>query len=362
MARLIRGVRDGKEASYHSFLTIIFVAFLSGCEEKEGAKATSIEEHPEEPVQKSLDNYSNKSMYAEVRPGDSVQGAINNVSSGGTVIVYPGLYKENLIIDKPLIIISKYAGSYKESLIVDKPLKVIRSEERESTYAVIQAADPEKDVFGVTADNVTIYGFNITGTKKAGIHSNGSNGNITGNKLISNEYGIYLTDSNRNVLENNEVNNNSLGIYLKNCNQNQLKNNSVSGVGIFIGLENEATGIYLENSDYNKLENNGVSKLWEGVNLTGSSDNELNNNSILDNYFSLSLVNSNNNKVLNNTIVRRGYSFSVVLANSQNNMLQGNTEGLNTKVEVFYNFDSTNNTLEGAQYTVNKQGMAVYTG
>ena len=46
-------------------LTIIFVEFLSGCEEKESAKATSVEEYPEEPIQKSIDNYSNKSMYAE---------------------------------------------------------------------------------------------------------------------------------------------------------------------------------------------------------------------------------------------------------------------------------------------------------
>ncbi|HOW13474.1 NosD domain-containing protein [Methanosarcina sp.] len=282
-----------------------------------------------------LDNVSNNSINVYVRPGDSIQQAINNTSSGGTVIIYPGLYKDNLVVDKPLVIISK---------------------PEETTDTIIQAADPEKDIFYVLADNVTISGFNITETERVGIHCSGSYSNITGNKLSYNKYGVYLEDSNRNILEKNEVINNSLGICLKSSNDNQLKNNKVSGVGIFVGYHNEAEGISLENSDNNKLTGNAVSNLWDGVNLTESSNNELNNNSILHNYFSLTLINSNNNKVLNNTIVKRGYSYSVVLANSQNNTLQGNTGGLNTEVKIFYNFDSTNNTLEGEQYTVNEQG------
>ncbi len=293
--------------------------------------------HSGEPVKKNLDNIDNDLIDAKIYPGDSLQSAINAVSSGGTVIVYPGLYKENLV--------------------VDKPLKVIRSNEGESAYAVIQAADPEKDVFHITADNVTISGFNITGSQdKAGVYYSGSGGNITGNKLSYNNYGVYLNDSNMNILENNEVNNNSLGIYLKNSNNNQLKSNNITGVGIFVGLDNNATGIYLEDSDNNKLMSNTIAKLWDGVNFTESSNNELNNNSILHNYFSLSLlVNSNNNKVLNNTIVKRGYSYSVVLVDSQNNTLKGNTGGPNSEIKVVYDvlnsindaLNSTNNTLDG---------------
>ncbi|MEN6554355.1 MAG: NosD domain-containing protein [Methanobacterium sp.] len=291
--------------------------------------------HSGEPIKKNLGNIDNDPIDAKVYPGDSIQNAINAVSSDGTVIVYPGLYKENLV--------------------VDKTLKVIRSNEGESAYAVIQAADPEKDVFHITANNVTISGFNITGSQnKSGIYCSGSDSNITGNKLSYNNYGVYLNDSNRNVLGNNEMNNNSFGIYLRNSNNNQLKNNDILGVGIFVGLDNSATGIYLEDSDKNKLISNTVSKLWDGVRLIKSSYNELNNNSILHNYFSLGLVNSNNNKVLNNTIVRRGYSYSVVLADSQNNTLKGNTGGLNTEITVVYDvLNSTNdalnsnNTLEG---------------
>lgn len=59
-----------------------------------------------------------------------------------------------------------------------------------------------------------------------------------------------------------------------NSNNNQLKNNNVSSIGIFIGLENNATGIYLEDSDNNKLISNTISKVWDGVNLTDSSNYE----------------------------------------------------------------------------------------
>ncbi|AKB57083.1 right-handed parallel beta-helix repeat-containing protein [Methanosarcina barkeri] len=279
---------------------------------------------------------NDNSSITNVHPGDSIQQAINNTSPCGTVTVYPGLYKENLVVNRPLIIISNPG---------------------ETNNTIVQAADPEEDVFNVTADNVTISGFNIKGTtSKAGIYCSGSGGNITGNKLSYNNYGVYLNDSNRSILENNEVNNNSVGIYLRNSSNNQLKSNKISCVGIFVGLDNNATGIYLEDSDNNKLMSSTISKLWDGVNLTDSSNNELNNNSILQNYFSLSLINSNNNKVLNNTIEKLGYSYSVVLANSQNNTLQGNTASPNTEIKVFYSFDSKNNTFEGERYTVNEQG------
>jgi parallel beta-helix repeat protein len=291
--------------------------------------------HSGDLIQKNVSNASYGDTVI-VYPEDSIQPKINNVNSYGTVLVYPGIYKENLIVDKPLSIVSKQG---------------------KSADTVIQAANPEEDVFHITANNVTISGFNITGSQnKSGIYCSGSDSNITGNKLSYNMYGVYINNSTRNTLDNNEVNNNSFGIYLKASNNNQLRSNNVSGVGIFVGFNNEAWGIYLEDSNDNKLMSNSISGLWGGLNLNNSSNNELNNSSILDNYFSLILENSNNNKVLNNTIVKRGYSFSVVLAHSQNNTLKGNTAGPNTEIEVVYDFNSTNNILEGELYTTNEKG------
>ncbi|MPM90963.1 hypothetical protein SDC9_138086 [bioreactor metagenome] len=331
------------------------------------------------------DNLINKSMDANVYPGDSIQNAINNVSSGGTVIVYPGLYKENLFVDKPLVIMSK---------------------EGTPANTVVQAADPEKDVFNVTADKVTISGFNITGAQSnAGIYYSGSDGNISGNKLDYNKYGIllknsknitirnntafynvfgiYLSYSGENVLENNKANNCShcgiyvenstenelifnvansnykYAMYLKSSNNNWLKNNNISNLDVVVDKD----GIKLEDSDNNRLINNDISNNWKGVNLSNSSDNELNKNRVSANYFSVLLLNSNNNKLLDNVIELNKYDFSISLGSSQNNILNGNTVGLNKEtagfnkeIKIFYSHDSTNNTLEGVLYTDNGKG------
>ncbi|AKB79040.1 cell surface protein [Methanosarcina horonobensis HB-1 = JCM 15518] len=61
-----------------------------------------------------------------VHPGDSIQQAINSAKPGDTVIVYAGMYKENLVVDKSLIIVSKL---------------------EESTDTIIQAANTRKTYF-----------------------------------------------------------------------------------------------------------------------------------------------------------------------------------------------------------------------
>lgn len=330
--------------------------------------------HSGDLIQKKVSNTSSGDTVI-VYPGDSIQQKINNVNSYGTVLVYPGLYKENLVVDKPLSILSKQG----------KPANT-----------VIQAADPEKDVFHITANNVTISGFNITGSQgKAGIYYTGSNGNITGNTLVYNKYGaflksssdiiirnntafrngfgIYLSNSSRNTLENNEANNSShCGIYmedsteneldfnvansnneyavcLKNSNNNWLTSNNISNNELKVDIN----GINLENSNSNKLISNYISNSWKGVNLTNSSDNELSKNKISHNYFSISFHNSNGNKLLNNTIELHPYTFSITLSrHSQNNIIKGNTGGLNEetesldKIKVHYTSNSKNNTFE----------------
>ena len=350
--------------------------------------STNANVHSGDLMQKKVSNASS-GYTVIVYPGDSIQQKINNVNSCDTILVYPGLYKENLVVDKPLSIVSKQG----------KPADT-----------VIQAANPEKDVFHITANNVTISGFNITGSKsKAGVYYMGSNGNITENTLVYNKYGaflksssdiiirnntvfqngfgVYLSNSSMNTLENNEANNSShCGIYmedsteneldfnvansnneyavcLKNSNSNWLTSNNMSNSELKVDIN----GINLENSNSNKLISNYISNSWKGVNLTNSSDNELSKNRVSHNYFSISLQNSNDNKLLNNTIEVHPYTFSITLGNSQNNIIKGNTVGLNKEtadinkeIKVFYNPDSRNNTIEGELYTDHGRGTGVF--
>jgi nitrous oxidase accessory protein len=281
-----------------------------------------------------LNNISDDSINFSVHPGDSIQQAINNSSSGDIIAIYPGLYKENLIVDKSLTIVSK---------------------PRESAETVIEAADPEKDIFHITADNVTISGFNVTGSQsKAGVHYTGSDGIIAGNKLISNQYGVFLKEAKNITIENNNASQNGCGIYLSNSSRNTLKNNQASYNWLeeFMNGDKESrNGIFLENSNNNKLTGNNVSNNWDGIRLSNSSNNELRKNKVKYDYFCISLEDSNNNKLLDNTVKSIGYSYGITLAKSQNNTLQGNNAGFINKIKVWSDLESRNNTLEGEQDT-----------
>ncbi len=293
-----------------------------------------------------------------VYPGNSIQKAINGAASGDIIVVYPGTYTENLFVDKPLTLIS-HSGNPDDT--------------------VIRANDFENHVFHVSSDHVAINGFNITGAGgrgKAGIYLHGSDGNITGNRLVYNDYGIflkdagdwalnnnsaskgkygiYLSDSGLNTLVANKANNNSwYGVYIRDSGNNKLDSNLANSngkYGIFLrnsggnrllgnnisnpGIKVDRNGILLEDSSKNKLINNDVSSSWRAVSLGNSSDNELSKNVISMNYFSICLDGSDNNKLLDNTVDSNVYKYELTLANSHNNTLEGNTavSGLGVKV------------------------------
>jgi parallel beta-helix repeat protein len=318
-------------------------------------------------IQNFLDNVSNSSTNIHVHPGESIQKKLNNASPGDVVIVYPGLYKENLVVNKSLVVISKPG---------------------ESTETVIEAADPKQDVIKVIADNVTVCRLNLTGANisKAGIFFWGSNGIIYGNKLVSNEYGIYLAKSRNltiennsavhnnygiflsgsswNTLENNDVNENSYGIHLRNSTDNEVNFNKAESIkhhSLYLlnssnnflcynrvsnNFEFKSSGLRLEASNYNNLMSNNISNTWLAVYLSNSSNNELSKNIISSNMFTIELYDSNNNKILDND-VHSNRRDEITLSNSRNNVLKGNFEGLFAGNKVQYDTNSTNNTIEG---------------
>jgi parallel beta-helix repeat protein len=148
-----------------------------------------------------------------------IQDAVDAASSGDTIIVYPGTYSENVDVNKSLTIQSENGA--------------------ETTF--VQAANPDDDVFKVTADYVEINGFTVTGSTtwlKAGV-------------MVEKEV-VHCT------LLNNVVSNNSLGICL---------------------------GLYSSN---NVLDGNTVmDNHWCGIEFHTSSHNTLRNNVILDNHHNL---------------------------------------------------------------------------
>jgi parallel beta-helix repeat protein len=108
----------------------------------------------------------------------SIQAAVDRAQEGDEIVVCPGTYVENILVDKSLTIWSE--NGY------------------DST--IVRTADTEDAVFEVTADYVAISGFTVegaTGWLKSGIYLYDSDYcKLSNNNCSNNGYGIYIESSN----------------------------------------------------------------------------------------------------------------------------------------------------------------------
>lgn len=193
-----------------------------------------------------------------VQSGDSIQTAIDNATSGDVIILEPGTYNENVVINTDNLVIKSESGNPEDT--------------------IIKAKSSSSHVFALQADNVQISGLQITGTKNTytGIYLSGCNNCIIDkNKILNNGYGIYLLNSKGNMLSNNEVTNNgAYGILFSTASSNTLSGNKAN---------NNERGIHIGTSDGNTLSGNTISSNdVYGLYVCPRSDN----NRIFNNYFS----------------------------------------------------------------------------
>jgi len=159
----------------------------------------------------------------------SIQKAIDSASNGDKILVYPGVYTENVNVKKGL---------------------EIKSISGIPEYTIIEASNPNNDVVKVTANSATINGFVVTGVNSphAGLFFDRChNSTSIGNKLLRNHQGILLELASRNKVLNTIANNNGDGIVLFNSADNIIANNTVNSNGF--------SGIMLTNSSKNILKN-----------------------------------------------------------------------------------------------------------
>ena len=143
----------------------------------------------------------------------SIQEAVNNAQNGDTILVNPGVYRENVKVNKEVLIISNSS-----------------EELNDRTYVL--GAISNDDVFFVNSSNVTISGFYISGGPSSqdwyevGIYLEGAdNCSLINNALIFNDVGIALNGSQRNYINNNLAGMGYTGIALIGSNENELSDN-----------------------------------------------------------------------------------------------------------------------------------------
>ena len=245
----------------------------------------------------------------------TIQSAVNAASTGDTIIVRDGLYKEHVIVNKQLTIKS------------------------ERGYANCVVNGEGSDVFALYADGIRIEGFTITGGRH-GIFINSNNNSISNNNISSNnDDGIYIPSSNNNIISNNIISNNGYGIFLwysnNNCISDNIISNNNNGTYLYHSNNNSISnnnllnnykpyhygiyaGIYLEYSNGTNILNNNISNNYNppyyygiyGIFLRYSNKTRISNNDISDNEYGIFLWYSNKTNILNNNISNNGYGIN----------------------------------------------------
>lgn len=236
----------------------------------------------------------------------SIQEAVNNAQNGDTIFVSPGIYRENINVNKELSIIASTELS---------------GDQINRTYVI--GAIPTNDVFSITSNNVRISGFHILGGPsgmdtygEVGLYLEGvQNCSISNNTLMLNDIGIGLSNSQRNVLDNNLIGFGTSGIFLNDSNENLLSNNlaTTNSQGIWVinstnntllnnTADSNEVGFYLGMSRMNMLESNLISKNDNGVVLADMAEsNILANNSMYMNGLGVYLNASSGNRLYQNS-------------------------------------------------------------
>lgn len=240
-----------------------------------------------------------------------IQDAINAANDGDSIIVAAGIYHENVNVNRSVYLLGEGPGN-----------------------TTVNASNSSYHVFNISRDGVVLQGFTIKGaTNKAGIYVyRANNTSINSNTIISNFYGLLLSNSSTiNITHNNILQNNE-GIYLHRSSNNSLTGNNVS---------NSYDGIYLYSSQYNNITDNiAESNGRFGVILYISGNNSLRNNSINFNQNQgIQLFSSVYNNLTENTI-ELNRNYGIYLLYSENNSIYNNI--LNNSINLINDFSLNN--------------------
>lgn len=227
---------------------------------------------------------------------ESIQEAVNEAFDGDIIYVKAGTYRENLVINKSIILVGEDSrrtllnggmGDY--TILIERGGVVI-------TGFTITGGGTIMDIGGrgaglqiYNSSHVLVFRNYFTGNRMAIYIHSSSDISIIENLIYGNREGIYLTKSRRVMVSENILTENpSFGIHLTSSKENRIYRNMIIG-GV--------NGIYL----YNEADENEI------------SENIIKRGGML-------ILDSSSNRILDNAFVDKGMFFS----NSYANLVSGN--------------------------------------
>jgi parallel beta-helix repeat protein len=207
-----------------------------------------------------------------------IQDALNNITPGGTVYVFPGTYHEHIVITTPVRLI----GDTKNSTILD--------------------GDNEEYVVILDAGNSTLAGFRIIHSgrtfPKAGVYVKSNSNTILENILTDNFYGIRLESTKHNMITSNEIMHNMrCGIYFSRSSDNTLTGNIVRNHS-FNGF-----GLYEFSNNNTLLENILSQNNFSGINIRDSIGNHVIDNHIFGDRIGLHIPPPEYNTIVQGNVI-----------------------------------------------------------
>ena len=286
----------------------------------------------------------------------TIQGAVDAAAPGDTIIIRDGSYTENIIVTTDHLTIRSENGA---------------------VSTVVVAADPDANVFNITADYVSIAGLTVTGATekcRAGINlTESSYCDICDNTAIGNYQGICLKDSHHNTLTGNTANENDyFGIRLYYSPLNTLRNNSMErNVCNFYSWSRTSLKELRQDADTsNKVDGKPIYLLLDKsdlvidsstnagyvavINSTNITVRDLN---ITHSGHGVLFAYTNNSRIENVTGCYDKHSFQ--LFRSHNNVVIGNL-ACNNIYDGFRIWNSTNNVLLNNTSKGNRNGAFLH--
>jgi len=284
----------------------------------------------------------------------SIQAAIDDSRAGDIILVSPGIYYENVVVNKAV----KLMGVNKDTTIID--------------------AKQVGNVIKVVISTVTITGFTIR---------NGNNGirvdpstdpdigniNITGNIIKNNRYGVSLsadypaTTANNIISLNTFQNNSNVGISISFGLSNTISKNDISesayGMKLLTNtttisdnlLKGNSYGIWMSSTANNNLLNNiGIDNSY-CIYAAYSDHILIRNNKVNGSTFGIQLYGGYSNTILYNTVSNNPRGWGIYLAYSKTNSVTNNTMSRNDWGLILYN--SSLNTIDGNTISYNTFGI-----
>ena len=175
----------------------------------------------------------------KVKEGDSVQAAINKAKAGDKILIYPGIYRESVYIDKDSI--------------------TLQGVIEQGQWPTFEGDSKLNDAILYSGNNITVEHLKITHYKGNGIMGQSGNNFVIRNNWIidTGVYGIFPEFGKNGVIEHNILSGiEDAAIYVGMCDNVDVRHNEVF---------NNVAGIEIENTRHAIVENNYAHNNTAGI-------------------------------------------------------------------------------------------------